>query len=95
MEQKLKRQKKGKNMPEWAFLREGQRVQRNGSEKAPCIQGNTSHSAWLEKTAKTWKAREAGLKRQAGRSCYTKDAWNLSCGLGKPVKIFQQGKGHN
>ena len=66
MEQKLKRQKKGKNMPEWAFLRERQHVQRHGSEKAPCIQGNTSHSAWLEKTAKTWKAREAGLKRQAG-----------------------------
>ena len=38
-------------------------IQWHGSEKAPCIQGRTSRSAWLETRAKLWKAQEGGLQR--------------------------------
>lgn len=49
-------------MPEWAFLRERQRVQRQGSEKAQRIQGSARHWAWLKRREKTWKEQEMRLK---------------------------------
>lgn len=70
MEQKLKRQKKGKNMPEWAFLRERQRVQRDGSEKAPCMySGKYKSFGMAREDSKNMEGAGSGAKmagRQAG-----------------------------
>lgn len=65
MEQKLTRQKKGKNMLEWALLRErrcvkGMEVKRHHTFREEQV---TRHG-WRRE--KTWKVQEARPKRQVG-----------------------------
>lgn len=84
-------------MPEWAFLRESERVQRHGNEKTQCIQGSSSSWACMAREGrKSRKAQEMRLQRQADLGTQRMlGFYPVGGSWVKPMKNLKQGRGHD